>query len=105
MTDASGNAASGAGLRVFAVDVWNHAHEQDSSWTNGFDTFGVSGLARALAENAQTDDDGAFRLRYLAPGYYVVGAQVDDAWAVSAPVEVLARHETGPVVLKTLEER
>jgi hypothetical protein len=105
VTDASGNAASGAGLRVLPLAIWQQLEANGFSWTNGVDTLGAWGLTRALAQNAKTDPDGVFWLRYLAPGYYVVGAQVDDAWGISEPVEVLAGHETGPVVLEVLEER
>lgn len=105
VTDALGTPVNGSLIRLLPLSVWRLVEERGEPWTYVTSEYNASGLARALAQNARTDADGAFRLRYLAPGYYVVGAQVDDAWAVSEPVEVLAGHETGPVVLEVPEER
>jgi RNA polymerase sigma factor (sigma-70 family) len=53
------------------------------------------GIGTALAQGAQADEDGSFALPYLPEGWYVV---MSDS-AVSAPVEVRAGHETGPIHL------
>ena len=105
VTDETGNPIATAGLRVLPLEVWQYATDRDMARIGAHGTsHGVSGLARLLAQNAQTNADGAFRLRYLAPGYYVVGAPVDGTLLVSEPVEVRAGHETGPVVLHSTRE-
>ena len=98
VTDA-GNPVSGARIRVLPMELWQRAEAQGVPWTDMTSACDASGLARALAQNTETGADGSFRLRYLAPGYYVVGAPVRDAWAVSQPIEVRAGNETGPVAL------
>ena len=98
VTDA-GNPVSGARIRVLPMELWQRAEAQGVPWTDMTSACDASGLARALAQNNETGADGSFRLRYLAPGYYVVGAPVRDAWAVSQPIEVRAGNETGPVAL------
>ncbi len=77
-------------LRVYPADLWGAAK---ASWGNyRWRTFGF-----ALAQGASTDEEGRFRVRFLAPGKYVVALS---STSFSDVVEVVAGHETGPVELE-----
>ncbi len=77
-------------LQVYPEDVWAKAQESGGHhlWTS---------FGRALAQGARSNETGAFELRHLPPGHYMVAIGKD---AAAGPFEVLAGHETGPAVLQ-----
>ncbi len=79
-------------LSVLPLDLWELFGEP-----SGIGQIDRSrrGIGTALAQGAQPDENGSFALPYLPEGWYVV---MSDS-AASAPVEVRAGHETGPIHL------
>jgi protocatechuate 3,4-dioxygenase beta subunit len=86
----SGTPLAGREVGVLPIELWDAALNSDiheTHWMN---------FATSLAQGAKTDESGAFTLDHLPTGTYVVGVSRD---AMSAPVEVVAGHITGPVVI------
>ncbi|MCL4691550.1 MAG: hypothetical protein KJ060_03460, partial [Candidatus Hydrogenedentes bacterium] len=94
LVDADGMPVANHEIGVLPVALWELARISNihvTHWMN---------LATSLAQGAQTDETGAFTINHLPTGTYVVGVSGD---AVSQPIEVVAGHVTGPVVIVDAE--
>jgi hypothetical protein len=101
----NGTPAPGVKLGVVPWELWERfgaAWQEDHSLCLQCKDFG-----KALAQHEVSADDGSFTLRFLPPGRYavVIGGAGDAPFVTSKPVDVVAGHETGPVVLTRVPRR
>jgi RNA polymerase sigma-70 factor (ECF subfamily) len=79
---------------VLPIELW------EASLTSTVHESRWMDLATSVAQGAKTDETGAFTIEHLPSGTYVLGVSRE---AISEPVEVVAGHVTGPVVVVEAE--